>query len=468
MDTKRILSFVLISVFVLSMFSCAAQDDGKAPEFGGISLADNDFDGAQFVILSDWSTDDPFDMGIDTLYGDMMVDRVKEVKDKYNCDISYASGGSASYVMSAYASGLNPGDLYYGSATFNLAYGNCLFPLTEVSDIVDYTNENKYGTPNLLEYSMAGGIPYGVVPVMWPSKITSANMGPIMVIGEDLIMKYGLDDPRDFYEQGVWDLNKLEEITPIFHIKDGEKDVKALSGSLANFSCGIFGAVSMLMVSEVSDGVLTAGYNTPEMIAVLDWARDYCAKYADDIVINGRSYAFEEVAAGNAVLAVMASYIVPISEGLDNFGIVPFPHDSRFVSKGDQRSYYDFFNSLAILLMTDEPEHSATILSALCEPFEGYYSDWNGLVDFLNRTLFFDERDGHAFIDVVRQAVCDYNPVGGYSAFSESGLGNAFLNMSATEAVEKFSNSQDSIISDYVYDNYYGYMKDYWDGTRAN
>lgn len=461
---KKSILFIIACAMIVALFSCSGSSSPE--EFTAVYSAesiDNNFAGAEFVFITDSSETDPLNMGIDTLFKEMMDQRIGQVANEFNCSIRfyYSTMGAGSYIPSMIAAGMNSGDLYYGTSTSAFSYGGYLYPLTEVSEYVDYTDENKYGTKNLLEYSLANSVPYAVVPVMWPTKIFAANFGPLLVIGEDHIARYGLVDPRDYNEQGRWTLSLLDEVTGDYHIIDGEKDLKAIDGSLDNFSCGIFGAVGMKMIIKKEDGTFTAGYNTEEMVNVINWTNQYCANHKDDINYAGDSRSYIAVAEGKAVMACMASHLSEVSTGIDNFGLIPFPYDDTVIKAGEQNSYYDVFNSLGIVVTSEYPEEDAVLVSSLCEPFSEYYTNWNELMNFLNQTVFFDQRDGIEFINMVRHCVSDYSAYNGYSAFNSSALGAAIITMSGRQAIEKYEHAQDKIIEKYISGNY-DFMKDYW------
>jgi hypothetical protein len=158
MKLKKVIAIILMFAFFAVMLSSCGQS-GEEPEEIESTEPQIDMGGYYCKILQETKTIDPFTYPENTVFADTMLKRISDVEGMFNCDIDLSNEGDADqallkYVMSNMAAGTDIGEMIFSSNSnmgANFAYAGYLYPLTELKDILDYENSEKYGGSNILE-----------------------------------------------------------------------------------------------------------------------------------------------------------------------------------------------------------------------------------------------------------------------------------------------------------------------------
>jgi hypothetical protein len=330
------------------------------------------------------------------------------------------------------------------------AMAGYLYPLTEVKEFLDYENTDKFGSANMLECAMVDGVPYGVVPMQWPHKSTQGNVGSFLAFNNEIIKNNSMPDPREIYESNKWTTENFNEIIPQFYIKDGEREIFAMTGHPSNFVRAFLGAAGMRLVTEV-DGVVVPSFETPAVLNMIDWAGKFANDNKSYIKFLNTYTAYQELIDGNCTFAVVeTSNIDTIAKAVSDFGILSFPCGPD-IEYGSQVTYYSTIQTLSIINSTFEPDNSAILIDKLLDPFEGYETEEQRNA-ILYKTMFFNEDDVKCFVDIPKHSIYQYYAVKGYD-FMEK-IAEQFRTKSASEILGKLKGTMDDIVKDYIEPNY--------------
>jgi hypothetical protein len=442
----------------LSLFSCS----GKVTENGEEVTPEEevpavDMNGFVSKIIQHDVVEKPFYFIQDSTYSDLLNDRISEIETRFNCDIQFEyqePGGLKNYIQSNMAGGMNVGEMIYMGASndqFNFSVAGYLYPLTELNEIIDYQDASKYGPANLQECCMYQGVPYGVIPVKWPTKAQAGNVGVVFMINEEMVKKYNLTDPRDLYEQNKWDYAALEELTPSFNIVEGDKDIKTFYANKRSFIEGLMSSVGMKMVTKDDTGKVIAGFNTQNVIDVLNWGHKYLNDFSQNINLITTWTAHESLIAGDCTMALYETNQIPtIAKDMKDFGIVPFPI-SPYIDKSQQTFYTGTFDTLSIFANAENPEYDAYIIDSLFEPFAGYETE-EDMIKLYDSTMFFDKRDIDLYMNFHKKIIYYYHSQNGHQFLTT--IGDQLKNKTGTEIIGKLATTNDKLIADYMAANY--------------
>ena len=228
---SHIISFLLCMVMVLLVACSAGQIDEVIPEYSSSITGDLDLNGKNFVfgMVKDYffeGKDSVLTYIYNTEFGDLALQRLRDVENKHNCKIEFryvSRAGEAAYI-----------DVLSNSYTYDLIQEESYWlvgyiPIGIFTDLallenIDVSNQAKWGNRQLLLSTMWNGAVYGVVPALHPLR-TQNSVAGIIGINEDYISTLGVTDPRDYYENGTWNwdtfTNVLNNYT--FNAMSGDK-----------------------------------------------------------------------------------------------------------------------------------------------------------------------------------------------------------------------------------------------------
>lgn len=459
---KKILVLTLSLLFILT--ACTASQEEIVPDFESIDLSVKNFEGKEYIIAQE-NTNDPDHIFLytkDSLYYDLLMAHIDKIEKQHNLKLKFttalgAGGNIQNNLFTSLASGIKMCDfVYFGNDNANMraAQAGTLYPLNDFPNIIDLSDSEKYGPINILEGCMAKGNVYGVIPNNWSQKSNDGNISTLFIINETLIQRYALEDPRDFYEQNKWNLSKLEEITPLFHISDGTNDIKAFMGHDAHFARGFSGAYKLNPVYE-KDGEYFPVTNNPDMITAIEWAREFITKYADDFTFLTRWDGWKDLSQGACIMALGETMnIVDIAKEMENFGIVPFPVADQYESK-DIGMTYSAAITMSIFTGVESPEECASIIDILFEQIDGVSKEDH--IESLYKTIFFDKRDAELYVSIYKNAVYDYYGIGGTSLQMMEGM---FQTKTGQEIISTLEGVMDEQLENNILPNYLA-MKEY-------
>ncbi|MDF2686528.1 MAG: extracellular solute-binding protein family 1 [Clostridia bacterium] len=457
---KKIFSFLLLTLICFSLLACSAepsiQEDIQQEEPAV------DMDGYEFLILQEYKVVDPFGYKETTIYADEMLARFDRLEQKYNCliNVSNDGGGDADllkYVQANLSVGENIGEaLYAVNSNMNavFAYAGYLYPLTDVKEFLNYENSEKFGSAKLLEMSMLNSIPYTVYAVSLPEKVEAAIVFSIFVINENLIKNYNLTDPREFVEQGSWSFDKLTEILPTYHIKEGELEYKALGTTKDYFVKNAVLSNGVKYIQMVDDVISTDIY-TDKAINAINYAKNVFDLYSDDLMIEPNYWTKQVLNAFKRGELVMGMICTPeiqsdIATAVDNFGIVPFPCGPD-VEYGEWGADVMCAQGMSIFMNAESPEYAATLIDECLSPIEGEET-LEDRVSAAMRKTYFDERDAKIMMTLLNKARYNYWTVGGNDFWTNAG--NAISKSTGAEIVQKYGASIEKVVEKYISTNY--------------
>ena len=421
---KKLLSSMLLVLFVL-LAACSGNADQENLNVNNEeinSLPEIDMGGYECKILQDDQPNNPFRYVETTEFADLALKRVSEVETAFNCKISYEYGGwdieIVNYVVSNVMGQVNVGEIYYSSlhnTAGRIAAGGGLYPLTELKDIIDYEDNEKWGGANFLETVMHESVPYAVAPMYWPLK--QPPMCYIIVVNEDLIQQLALNDPREYIEQKNWTWETFENL--IISIPN-ELNGRPLSAMVENptqiAKMAIFGNGVVVIKQEGESFVLNI--DSPDSIEALNWAMGLAKEHSDKFYQGMKNTgSWEEriqpVIDGEAVMGNTATWVLldKVMYELDNFGILPYPVGP----KGEQGKWpgtIETMDSVGVIANAEEPEYAAQVIDALFRPLEGYETQ-ESLDAYMNRYVFHDTRDAEIWNQLGKNAKFSYWTVGG-------------------------------------------------------
>ena len=273
---------------------------------------------------------------------------------------------------------------------------DALVPMSEVSAYIDIYDSAKWGSPERLEMFAWDGEIYGVIPNYWP-ELQFASSDFILVPNIDYIKSIGQTDPREFFEEGVWTLEKLEELIPIY-AQPSANEAEVVYGYSANerhlYELLIqYYGVDWAQKNE--NGAWEVGALSNEGRQAAQKLRDYWVGDLSDMIYFNSVGDQEELWAKNQV-AISTMHVVTLTNpGTKTtsvgykYGVLPFPsQDGKSIFGQFERNVEAIF----ITSFSNYPDAAAKVLSAIYEPFEGYET-MDTLRDYYNSNIFFDERD---------------------------------------------------------------------------
>ncbi len=176
---KKILSLILLICITMSVLCIAACNgtDNNGDE-NVIDLYEMEFKIMQIASMTTGKGDPMFYLE-GTKAADTAIARLDSIGKKYNCVITIYYPDSDDKATSTLISNMAVGNSEYSiissgksNKIFALAESECLYPLLDLNDILEYGEDTFaiYGPPNLLEPAMYKGQLYMVTPFAHPGK----------------------------------------------------------------------------------------------------------------------------------------------------------------------------------------------------------------------------------------------------------------------------------------------------------
>lgn len=453
--SKRNIAFFLLC---LILFFSGCQEK-KATPSQQISLMETiesdeiDFFGYSCTIGQEYPETEPFRYKPDTVYSDLVFQRMKDINRQYNCSSSVHTFDSGNYLQGTIATVAAGGYIAEIAATHQpsyLVYAGALYPLEELKDILDYENSTKYGSKGLLEIGMMNSCPYTVCPVLWPEKLSSYSYS-IIAVNENLIRDNNLTDPRELHEQKQWTfsvfLSKLPEYT--IDQGDGNQFKAFLSGwNVLQYATSANGFSYSISEENLNSDIL----KTPVFFHAADFYRTLATEYKDCVNLSPGSYENTvKLYISNQFVLYNTSFahlVQSVVYEADNYGIVPFPCGPD-VEYGKAPTLISDFDSIGIFSCADSPEDAALYISLLLEPFEGYGTEEERKATLQN--IFFDDRDIDIYLTHLDNVEFNYWTSGTSSVWdSMKKLGQE---NSGAEIAEKYGEALSEALQNQAYAN---------------
>lgn len=405
---KKIIAFVLVTVFLLCFAACASEETEDVELVWDSENENFDFDGHVFRLCGDISDKSATFLSFfkDTNFGDAAMQRFRDVEKQYNCTILKSDVINSVEEIFAHAAAGSTGfdffveHIFYGGNEFKNT--GVLMPISSVSDIIDITDSYKWGTPNMQEEFTYKDDTYGLLPMAWP-EINFMSLDFFLVFDTDITNYLGLEDPREYMEKGEWTRDRFEQVLFDYTFIDNSgNEVKAFSFDsrhLIDLGLKSFGVKLCRMDDNgkwVSDYVSQNGYEA------LDWCRkiafepefDPCIYHEGvgnavklwvdkklSIAFLTANYAFSTSSSGDASCEVAYSGIP--------FSLLTFPsEDGKTVISQHERT----INAVLFPSWGSSPEGSAFLVNEIFEPIAGL-NNLEQMISYYSDNLFFDRRD---------------------------------------------------------------------------
>lgn len=304
--------------------------------------------------------------GMDDLeMGQIMLDNVKRIEQKYNCKIEYVNPGGESLKSSLQTSvvaGTPDYDVYLTQMSFALplAVNNYFVDLSTFD--AEYLDINN-GQNILRVLDIAG-------TNCFFEKSNPNTAAAYLAYNADMIKEAGLTDPRELYANGEWTWAKFEEYcTKLTKDTDnnGETDIYGYGGDLQLTIREFLASNNAILVND--DG--TQGLTDPKVLETFaELGKLYsemkvARPIADDHYENLTGWINKQNAFGPTQLYVLQT----MAKNIDfEYHIVPFPQGPSGDGKSAGQSFGDYF---AIPRGVEEPEKVYQVL----EEFFGWYCD---------------------------------------------------------------------------------------------
>jgi len=400
---------ILMMISMILVTSCASgpqlmdfiDNSGGPQTLGGITL----YFTANFGPEDPSNTSDltPF-LGYtqNTTFYDAAIERVAQVEKDLDVNIEQSpEGRELNDIVYLLASGdgkldavIGVGVDYIGGLMPSLY--KAFTPMSSVSQYIDIQDSAKWGDPKRLEMFAWDGEIYGVIPNYWP-ELQFSSSDFIVIPNVDYIESIGETDPRDFFENGVWTLEKMEELIPLYAQYSDVKE-EIIYGLSANDRH----LYEMLVQYYGADWAQKNANGKWEMGSLSEGGRlaaeklhDYMTGELSDLIL------FDKVGAqtyrwGQKQVAMSLLHTICLTEpyalipqvGFE-YAVLPFP------SQDGKSIFGQFERNVEAIMITSfsmYSEESAKVLNAIYEPFADY-NDETSLIERYNSTLFFDERD---------------------------------------------------------------------------
>jgi len=408
---KKIIALFIVVTMFFAFTSCAQTNTEITPEFDDSTDNSANFNGMQIAFLGDSEyhndSDQMFGYKTDTSSFDVLLQRIREIEKRYNCEISFSSkSGLTTLIPSSGAGGIALGDAYYidDSLFRPLASAGYMLDVAAYSDIVDVNDSFRWGTKNILELVCCNGKLYGLTPASWIDNISPYYF--ILISNNDILYKNGFSNPHKYYESGTWDRTIFEEIVS----KCADKDSGIYGLDTSN-------AFIMRMAVYSNDiGVLDKNSSEPrsswhsDVVAdSLQWGYDFIQRNKDYITQDGESY--DDFIAGNSAMAMTATWHlcrkIVYSDNIKEYSLIPFP-----CADGQEPGTCGGFlatglDTISIPVFCENIFEVATVINDIWAPMDGYETE-DKLDAYYTSTIFFDPLDMEILRSVIKNAEYNY------------------------------------------------------------
>lgn len=366
-----------------------------------------------------------------TLFADEAAKRISDIEKKYNCYIEpfyNIDGASIDTFNNHSLSGVFYCDILQGrSDILSSSIKPGLFQsINTLSEYIDYTDSEKWGTPYMLESMCYDGELYGILPAAWP-ELNYSSFGYAFVANMNLAATLAIPDLRETVENKEWTWEKFEETLVAGTVIEGaETKIYGMSAHPPYLGEMLLRSNGDMMIKEKEDGVYYWGYTDSQALKAIEEFRK---------VYNGEfAYTFDHVNTepdpvvnmfvdGLATLTVVDTeqlfgYNGKISKSVENYAILPAPTGPD-VEPGTIFSVHESMRSMITFsVLGKNIEASAFIIDKIYEPLDGFETK-DDIKEYMTHNYFFDDRDADVFFKMFENTEYNYFIVG-MRLFNES------------------------------------------------
>lgn len=439
---------ILALLILFSVAGCSSVSSEEAFDLSFDPEVETNYNGEHFVIYG--KKELVYDPEKDSLFVDLVYDRMRELQDRFNIFFDYKEGDFHNILKVNVASGQYICEFAI-SDTWNLhdsILSGLLIPVDQLDTGIDYTNYSKWGNKNQLTSFCFNDHLYGVIPMYWPG-FAYYQVEHFFFVNEDMVAAIGQPDPREFVDNGQWNRATMTDLVEnrYTHTNAASEHVYALSSGLGHFMMSTIVTSGIDYVINKGNGVYTSGYKEPDVIDKLKWGSDFVLRNKDINMTSGTDTmdTIYILARGHCtmVLTRLDYGLNGIQYDIDNFGILPFPL-SDDLQGHDWMCMHDAFNhGIFMPLTAKDPDNAAFIANAIFEPLKGYETEELRL-DYYDRYIFHDSRDTKVVFDSLK--ICKY------THFNEKGdmIASAVLAANGSKSIVQILEENDSSYEYYM------------------
>lgn len=462
---KRVLSVFCLICILFSFTACSASKTSSDGKTAFNDLQDDDLDLMGYTILLGMGQgeDDIFWYAPNTLSYDAADKRMKDLKDKYNCNFETEvspidQNVLISNMVKAIATGKKTYDMVGVTemdTIIDFSSKGYLLPLDDF-DVLDIHNTSLYGPANITETAVFQGRPYMLTDYTHPFRQLVAQR--FLTFNTDLLALYGDIDLRSVYENKQWTWSTFEKYVSEYTVREENKTKTfALGGNLHIFVGLAIQSNGFEMAVKSEDGTYSSGLQSPQCIDAVNWVQKLRSDYKDSFIfdkylpacgLNGDCFMY---------CTQLSDILGSVQYHVENYGIIPFPcgPSGTYGKMAEDPETY----GIGIGAYSDEADAIAAVLRAFCEPFEEVPTLEDALALYDN--MFFDSRDIQILVELTKYS----------RAFWWGGRGLAYLQnevadsknagKSAVELIAKVERKTQEAIETYIVPNA-AYVEEYF------
>lgn len=430
---KKICKFLVLTIIAMLIVTACSGTQDEIFDLSFTSGADGTIDLEGFTmkyavtpstLYGDTDAENVLGFEVGTLFSDAAMERMKEIQNNFNCTIDafyQTDGASIDIFNNSSLGGIYYCDVMQGTAEQlrKGARAGILCSINTLSDYIDYTDSEKWGTAQMLESMCYNGDLYGVLPAAWP-ELNYTSFGYTFVANMNLAASVGIPDLRETVENNEWTWAKFEETLVAGTVQEGG------STKIYGMVCHpeylgemIVRSNGDTLITKTENGEYICGYYDDHAMKALEefrniWKGDYA--YCFNKSVDSPNDCVVNFIEGNAILTVcdtehVYGYNGQISKNVEEFAILPAPTGPD-VDPSYRFSVHESMRSMiTISVLSKSAEASATIVNALYEPFEDYETK-QSIIDFMSYNYFFDTRDAEVFFSMFENTSFNYFLVG--------------------------------------------------------
>ena len=460
---KKIIPIILCCIMIVA---CSSEPATLLDFIGEDSNVK--YDGRTIIIYSD---EGEAEEGINllaypndqTLQADAMRNRIAYIESELDVDIELSSKGHTDfdqYYMTAIGSGLKPVDIFFrgnDNSLWELADAGVLLPMTDFPYYIDLSDEDKYGTPGVLEAAMIDGVPYAVQPTYWPG--LQGVECCLITYNVEKFQSLGLTPLHEYYENGTWTWDTFISYCDTAEPLVSEENEEYIFSSRDMYLLNMMFFANGFDFVDIVDGAPKLNLYADSAIHSIEFYQslltygekiEFCDSHHDyDSFIDGQ--AITKLALAQALITGKIAYDADFV-----YNIMPFPCGPD-IEYGTWAQTVTRIYGLAIPITSDDSEACAHIISELAEPFEEFGGNREGIYEYYKENVFLSELDVDIFFDVEQFVRFDYDDADLLFDYVDE-LATGASHASATELIQKYAPAAEKIYTKYIEPNLTGYI----------
>ncbi|MDF2686766.1 MAG: extracellular solute-binding protein [Clostridia bacterium] len=466
---KKVLSLMLSALMSFGIFTACGTNTDSLNEDQDEKIIYEDYGEEAFLIGTTDQDINPFGYKQDSFLADESIKRLVDIGERHNCTIDFEFLGTEDTYKNALVGNLatmdNAFDFIYGPShlTRGFALAGGLVPLTDVSEIIDVYDFEKWGEFNVQEMMMVNGILYGLFPSSWMEKWPAFCY--LLVTNNKIMKNFGAPDVRELVEKGEWSRDTLEQLikdcsdktlaTPIYSMAACVKHM--LRASILGNGCN--------MIIEDAEAKTVAGWDTPQAIEAMTWLQTLIKDNQENFYgnainrPNNDDWGFTVPFVNNEAAMLFTSVSTILSTviyEIEDFSLAPWPNGPSG-TYGEWAGHYEGSSHTSIPVFTKDPLWAATLINEIFEPLDSYPS-YNAILEHYRSKVFHDPRDADILLAVGKSAQFCYWTEGGDDMLN--GMTTSFLTQAPAANIKANISKMSKVLEEHITPNYIA-LKDY-------